>query len=37
MEIRIKTGGPIKDISVANSYAPHSGYSVEAIAAYWDW
>ena len=36
MEIRIKTGNSIKNISILNTYAPHVGYPAETIKQYWD-
>merc|ERR1712105_258540 len=36
MEMRIHTGGSIKDISIFNTYAPHTGYSTDVIQKYWD-
>ena len=34
MEIRLKTGNSIKNISILNSYAPHTGYPTETIEEY---
>ena len=35
MDIGIKTGKSIKDLSILNTYAPHIGYPVETIRKYW--
>ena len=35
MEIRLKTGNSIKNISILNTYAPHIGYPAETIENYW--
>ena len=35
MEIRLKTGNSIKNISIINTYAPHIGYPTEIIEEYW--
>ena len=35
MEIRLKTGKSIKDISILNTYTPHTGYPIEYINRYW--
>ena len=34
MEIRVRTGGPIKNISPRNTYAPHIGYYTDVIQTY---
>ena len=35
IEIRLKTGKSIKNISILNSYAPHMSYDKEEIKEYW--
>jgi len=35
MEIRLKTGTNIPDISILNTYAPRMGYNFDEINAYW--
>ena len=35
MEIRLKTGNSIKNLSILNTYAPHIGYHAETLKLYW--
>ena len=35
MEVTIETGSEIYDLSIANSYAPHMGYSEPEVDEYW--
>ena len=36
MEIRLRTGNQIKNMSILNTYAPHNGYPSEVIQEYWN-
>ena len=35
VEIRLKTGNSIKNLSILNSYVPNIGYPTETIDKYW--
>ena len=37
IEIRLKTGKSIKNISILNTYAAHIGYPTDALAKYWEY
>ena len=37
VEIRLKTGDPIKNISILNTYAPHIGYPTDTMKEYWEY
>ena len=34
MEIRVKTGKPMAEIAILNTYSPHIGYEAEIIKIY---
>ena len=36
MEIRLRTGNQIKNMSILNTYAPRNGYPSEVIQEYWN-